>query len=291
MKLHSAVVFGILSLVLSLVSSADLADDVIAKVTANVAKLKAADPQAVPMAFWDFDGTIIKGDVSEGLEEDGKVLFKGLIQRTIEEGFSPVYARNEFDRYAKEDYPRLRQLGYWLAWPFNAQIYEGVEAAKIDAFCRNEYAAVYRKWYFRFSAKVFAGLKKAGVENYVISGSPEVFVRNAAESLGIPREHIRGIRTTEPGGRLSTQLVYPMPFSEGKVETVRELVGGCPHGVAIAAFGNSYYNDAPFMRYVVTQPVLPGGAKGTAVMINGMKKRAGYEEYFITTTETDVVGK
>jgi len=32
----------------------------------NVAKIKAADPTAVPMAFWDFDGTIIKGDLSKG---------------------------------------------------------------------------------------------------------------------------------------------------------------------------------------------------------------------------------
>jgi len=40
------------------------ADGVISRVLDNVAKLKAADPQAVPMAFWDFDGTIIRGDVS-----------------------------------------------------------------------------------------------------------------------------------------------------------------------------------------------------------------------------------
>ena len=273
------------------VALADLADDVIAQVSANVAKLKAADPEAVPLAFWDFDGTIIKGDVSEGLEENGKQLYKGLIQRTVEEGFSPVYAKETgWRQYAETDYPRLKQLGYWLAWPFNAQIYEGVESAKLDDFCRREFDRVYPKWYFRFSVKVFKGLAAAGVENYVISGSPEAFVRNAAASLGIPREHIRGIRVTETGGRMSTQLVYPMPFSEGKVENLREFVAAQAHGVAVAAFGNSYYNDAPFMRYVATQPALPGGAKGTAVMINGMKLRPGYEEFFIKTTETEVVG-
>ena len=42
------------------------ADEVVATVLDNVAKLKAVRPDAVPMAFWDFDGTIIKGDVSEG---------------------------------------------------------------------------------------------------------------------------------------------------------------------------------------------------------------------------------
>ena len=56
------------------------ADGVIARVLENVAKLKAAQPDAVPMAFWDFDGTIIKGDISEGLDEDGVQRFKGLIR-------------------------------------------------------------------------------------------------------------------------------------------------------------------------------------------------------------------
>ena len=67
------------------------AEDIVARVRENVAKIRAADPQAVPMAFWDFDGTIIKGDISEGLCENGRTLFKGLVERTIEEGLNTVY--------------------------------------------------------------------------------------------------------------------------------------------------------------------------------------------------------
>jgi len=286
-----ALVLLLLSAAFPIAALADLADDVIARIAANVAKVKAADPQAVPMAFWDFDGTIVKGDVSEGLDEGGRPAFKGLMQRTIEEGFSPVYAKDGGWPAYQKDYVRLLELGHWLAWPFNAQVFEGVPSAKLEEFCRREHAAVYSKWYFAFSTKVFKALTKAGVENYVISASPEVFVRGAAEQLGIPRDHIRGIRVAETGGRMTTQSVFPMPYSEGKIQILREFVGACPHGVAIAAFGNSYYNDAPFMRYVVTQPELPGGAMGTAVMINGMKMRPGYADYFIKTDETEVVGK
>ena len=32
---------------------------VVARILDNVRKLREADPEAVPMAFWDFDGTII----------------------------------------------------------------------------------------------------------------------------------------------------------------------------------------------------------------------------------------
>ena len=136
----SVFVFGLLSLVLT--ASADNADDVIARVLENVAKLNAADPEAVPMAFWDFDGTIIKGDVSEGLTEN-----------------------------------------------------------------------------------------------------------------------------------------------------VRELVLARPHGVAVAGFGNSYHTDGPFLRYIATQPSLPGGIRATSVMINGGKARPGYTEHFKTIDEKDVIGR
>ena len=70
------------------------ADGIIARILENAAKIKAVRPQAVPMAFWDFDGTIIKGDISEGCDVvDGKVvmLYKGLIQKTIEAGLNSVY--------------------------------------------------------------------------------------------------------------------------------------------------------------------------------------------------------
>ena len=275
----------------ALTGAADTADEVIARVLENAAKIRAADPQAVPMAFWDFDGTIIKGDVSEGLEENGEVRFRGLVQRTIEEGFNAVYdPKTGWAQYRDHDYPRLCGLGYWLGWPFNAQMFGGRETAPMDAFCRREFALVYRKWYFAFSDRVWRALEKGGVENYVVSASPESFVRNAAESLGVGRERIRGIRVAEFGGRFTTKIIYPLPFEEGKIENVREIVGARPHGVAIAAFGNSYRNDAPFMRYVATQTSLPGGAKGTAVMINGGKPRAGYAEFFIKTDEADVVG-
>ncbi|MBO7721252.1 MAG: haloacid dehalogenase-like hydrolase [Kiritimatiellae bacterium] len=270
---------------------ADNADVVTARILANVAKLKAADPEAVPMAFWDFDGTIIKGDVSDGLVENGRVAFKGLVQRTIESGLSPVYASvGGWDRF-RADYARFREIGCWLAWPYLAQIYAGAVSADIDGFCRREYTAVYRKWYFAFSVKVMKSLAAAGVENCIISGSPEAYVRNAADTVGVPRCRIRGIRVAEPGGRFTTRLLYPMPFEEGKIENLREIVAARPHGVAIAGFGNSYRNDAPFMRYIVAQPSLPGGAKGTAVMINGANPVPGYAEHFICIEETRVVGE
>ena len=131
-------------------------------------------------------------------------------------------------------------------------------------------------------------LEKAGVENYVVSASPELFVANAAATLPLPRERLRGIRVHLSAGYVTTQILYPLPMGEGKVELVRELVLARPHGVAVAGFGNSYSTDGAFLRYIVSQP-LPGGARGVAVMINGGRPRRGYEGLFRLVEQAKVM--
>ena len=291
---NAILLFAAFAAALPCLAAESHADAVAARILDNVAKIKAADPDAVPMAFWDFDGTIIRGDISEGVEKvDGKFvkLYKGLVERTIEAGLNTVYpAKGGWEQYWERDYPRMNEIGRWLSWPYNAQMYHGQSAAALDAFCEAECEKVYRKWYFSSSMKIWRALAKAGVENHVISASPEIFVRNTAKSLGIPRRRCRGICVGIVGGYLTTKVVYPIPNGEGKVENLREFVLARPKGVAVAAFGNSYSTDGAFLRYVATQPSLPGGAKGTAVMINGGRTVPGYTEHFITVDQSETEG-
>ena len=269
----------------------DHAKQITERILQNVAKIKAAAPDAVPMAFWDFDGTILKGDITEGLEENGVVRYNGIVQRTTEAGLCPVY-RGEagWRQYVERDYPRMNAIGRWLAWPYNAQMYAGESVAAIDAFCEAECEAVYRKWYFTSSLEMLRALEAAGVENYIVSASPELFVRAAAKSLALPRGRFRGIRVELNGDRVTSNVVHPVPYGEGKVENIRSIILSRPNGVAVAAFGNSYSTDGAFLRYVATQPSLPGGAAGTAVMINGGKTVKGYTEHFITVSQSETVG-
>ena len=233
-------------------------------------------------------------DNSEGLYENeksrtGKQLYKGLIEETILAGLSSVYkGEMGWNQYNDVDYPRMNEIGRWLAWPYNAQIYGGVPVANLDAFCSQKVAEVYCKWYFASSVAIWQALEKAGVENYVVSASPEIFVRNTAESLGVTRGRTRAIRVEIDGGRMSTKVIHPVPFGEGKVENVRRLVLSRENGVAIAGFGNSYSTDGYFLRYIVTQH-LPGGAKGFALMINGGKEKPGFEGLFKLVEQDETV--
>ena len=293
--MRKAIVFlAVLGAALSGIGGEGHADGIVARVLENVAKIRSARPDAVPMAFWDFDGTIIKGDISEGLDfaTGSEVkLYKGLIERTIEAGLNSVYpADGGWEQYSRRDYPRLNEIGRWIAWPYNAQMYHGQSAAALDALCEAECERVYRRWYFASSMKMWRALERAGVENYVVSASPEIFVRNTAKSLGVPSWRCRGLRVEIAGDRLTTRVVWPIPVGEGKVENVRDLLLARPGGVAVAAFGNSYSTDGAFLRYVATQPSLPGGARGTAVMINGGSSVPGYTEHFITVNQSETEG-
>lgn len=267
-------------------------DKVVAQVLENVEKMRAADPTAVPMAFWDFDGTIIKGDLGLGLQIDGQEAYRGLLDVVIQGGYNPIYKGPDATRRWLDDYNHMTKLGPWLAQGFDAQMFAGVLADDLDAFCVKAFAENrYADWYFASSMAIWKALDKAGVENYVVSASIESLMRNAASTLGISRNRIRATRVVQEGGRWTTKIVQPIPYGEGKVDAVQEIVRARPQGVAVAAFGNSYSTDAPFLRYVATQPSLPGGAKGTAVMINGGKIVPGFSEHFICVEQDSVVGR
>ena len=264
---------------------------VVARILENVRKVRAADPEAVPMAFWDFDGTLIRGDSSIGTAVDKAVRYRGLLRAAIEEGFLPMYRGADGYRKWWGDYTRMMEIGPWLAQGYDAQMFTGVSAAELDAFCRKTIREERMdRWYFASSMAIWKALDEAGVENYVVSANIDALVRNMASTLGVSADRIRGTRTELDGGRWTTRLLQPIPYGEGKADLVRNLVRACPHGVAIAAFGNSYETDGAFLRHVATQPSLPGGAVGTAMMINGKNPVPGFREHFICVEQSAVVG-
>ena len=270
------------------------ADGIIREILANVEKVKAARPDAVPMAFWDFDGTIICGDISTGHSVAGRQVYQGMIAYSAEAGFSPVFKSGAaVEEYLEGMYRRLgKDVGRWISWPSLGQVFHGADAVKLEEHCRDYAQRVLKDWYFTSSVKIMRALEKAGVENHIVSGSPDIFVKAAGVAAGVPRLKSVGIRQRVAGGRLTTRLEYPLSMNEGKVECIREVINACPGAVAVAAFGNSYWTDGPFMRYVA-EGQLPGGAKAVAMMINGGTPPPEYAGLFrlVEQSETDAVKK
>lgn len=244
------------------------------------------------VTFWDFDGTILDGDCSEGLVREGRTVYKGLAQLAIEAGLSGVYGPGEFERFWA-DYQLIDgRVGHWLSYPFLVQMLRGARAADVRALAQKHFAEVLRKHLFTSSVEIIGRLHGAGVEVHVVSASGEIFVRAGSEAAGIPKSRMHGIRTAVRGGALTDELRYPVTYAEGKAARIRQILQskrfkGRPAYV-LAGFGNSFQTDGPFLKWIASQR-LPAG-RPLAVMVNGGDEPDTYKGLFRLVRQTEVVG-
>jgi len=237
-----------------------------------------------PMAVWDFDGTIIDGDCTEGLVREGRTVYVGLLEECIRAGFSRTYRGEEGVKRFREDYEAKIAAGRKAeAYGDCAGIFAGAEVAKIEEFCRGRFESGMNRNLFAFSLGRFRQLEKDGVENHVISASPDFFVQAAAKTLGIPRSRIHGIKVAIKDGKLTDKVIAPLPYGDGKVCLMREIERETG-GKARFGFGNSYGTDGPFLKAIAEQG-------GESTMINGGKVVPGMTELFVCTNLTDVVSE
>jgi phosphoserine phosphatase len=269
----------------------------LAELRALRAELLAIRPEARFFAFWDLDGTLLHGDCSEGLVERGRETYPGLVRLAIERGHSADYAEEDGGYAAcRDDYAELEvRVGGWLAYPFLVQILAGAEEQALTELAARHFETKLRKFYFAASREIFDGLAADGVEQHILSASAEVFVRGAAESLGLPPDRLHGIRVRTEAGRLTRELLHPVTYAEGKTAKLREVVRAAEAATpgrpvfVLAAFGNSFDTDGAFLAHVVEQP-LPAG-RPLAVMINAGFAPAAYRRMFRSVRQTRVVGE
>jgi phosphoserine phosphatase len=233
------------------------------------------------VAFWDFDGTILKGDCSEGLKQDGRSVYAGLAQVAIERGLSTVYSSSHGFEAFWLDYTNMEtRVGAWLAYPFIPQILRGAKAVDVLDLSRNYFAGTLSNYLMASSVKIIRALQRGGVEPHIISASADVFVKGADNCLGIPPEHLHGIEVRVRDGRLTEEIVYPVTWNKGKLEKIQALVTRMENEspnrkvYVLAGFGDSYGTDGPFLKYIATQS-LPAG-KPIAVFYDGKTEPPEY---------------
>lgn len=259
----------------------------------------AKDPSSskfIFLAFWDFDGTILKGDCSEGLENNGVLSYKGLAELAINSGYSSIYPpKGGAQKFWKDYHYMERDIGKWLAYPFVPQMLYGTKQRDIHNLSAKYFKNVLKDYYFNSSIKMIKSLEDSGVECYVISASADVFLDAAAPTLGLDVSRFHGIEVGIKDGRLTKDLMYPVTYSDGKreklISIVKEIAQQNPDKqvVVLAAFGNSYGTDGPFMKYVATQTLLAGYP--VAVMINGGDTPVQYRNLFTKVEQSEIINK
>lgn len=252
--------------------------------TGDSAGKTCKEKKCVFLAIWDFDGTILKGDSSEGLEENGKQVFPGLVEVGIKKGYSTEYQGDEGFKKAWEKYKQLEEEDKVKAYFYLPQIFAGAEEKTMLELSREHFQNVLKNYYFPSSVKIMTELKKAGIESRVISASASFFVESSLGTLPLEPGSINGVQVEIVEGKITNKEIYPLTYADGKREKLQSLVKDLLDSqkadsvYVLAGFGNSYHTDGPFLKYIAEQKLDAG--KPISVMINGGKSPQEYTGIF-----------
>jgi phosphoserine phosphatase len=263
--------FAAFSLALSIFTLAHAEEPDDSRIVGQILETRAAilkstgDTNAIFLAFWDFDGTTLKGDCSEGLSENGQMIYPGLAQLAIEHGLSEIYPRaGGFEKFWC-DYTNMdARIGHWLAYPFILQMPREAKAQDVMQLSRDYFSGTLSNFLSASSVRIIRELEQGGVQSHILTASAEIFVQGAATSLGIPTNHIHGIEVRIRDGRLTEELVYPVTWNIGKRRKVQQVVADTERAqpgqkvFVLAGFGDSYNTDGPFLKFIAAQQ-LPAG--------------------------------
>jgi len=258
---------------------------------------QATNAEPVFAAFWDFDGTILKGDCSEGLVIGGKRVYPGLAQVCIENGLSQIYAgAGGFERFWT-DYTNMDlRIGHWLAYPFIPQMLRGAKPEDVLQVSRQHFANVLSNYLMASSVRIIRDLQAHGVECHIISASADLFVKGAARGVGIPEEHIHGIEVRTRDGRLTEEVLYPITWNIGKLERLREFTAQREKEsgrkcFVVAGFGDSYSTDGPFLKFIASQALPAGNAIAVFYDVSGDEPAAYKGLFYHARHNATVSGK
>lgn len=210
------------------------------------------------------DGTIIDGDITEGhRHKDPARSYRGMMDVLLLAGMVPGYAGDSaVPTFWREYTQRIERDGHHDAYVFLADAlasYSSAELREIDQLLDPLLARCYRSHLMAESLYLMEEFRRRGINNFIISASPHLFVKKAATLLpGVAPHQATGINRERHLGQLQDQLVN---YGAGKKQRV-ELLSVQHQASPIFAAGNSWHSDGPMLAHVQSQG-------GIALMING----------------------
>jgi len=192
-----------------------------------------AGAHAAPMAVFDADGTLWHADIPR------EYLIHSIRGRRL---FHFQYREGESaERRTAELYATCRH-DVSICISQAAYLHAGRSMQSLEA----DMASFFQK----FRAKTFpaqrqliAYLRLRGFRIYVVTGGPQWLAQFAAgQQYNIPPERVIGVRTRLVDGVLGSEVIPPVPFRQGKAESIYKHLQAAPHIVV----GNSA-SDTPML--------------------------------------------
>ena len=237
-------------------------------------KALCADKKCLFLAFWDFDGTILKD----------KEVFKGLVELGILKGYAKDYKGEEGVNAFWKKYQELEAIDKKVAYVFLPKIFEGNDESVMQNLAKEHFKETLQKYYFPSSIRILEKLKEVGVQSYIISASATFFVKGSVGTTPVSPDSIYGIEMKIENGKILPTEIPPVTYAEGKREKIQQIVENilkekkADKVFVLAGFGNSYHTDSAFLKYIAEQKLEAG--KPISVMVNGGESPAEFKGLF-----------
>lgn len=245
---------------------------------------KLSSSNSAYLAFWDFDGTILKGDCSEGLRENGEEIFKGLVELGILKGYAKEFKGKEGVAAFWKKYREMEAIDKKAAYIFLPQIFAGNREEVILDLAKEHFQNMLKNYYFSSSIRILEKLEALGIKSYIISASAHFFVKGMSGTLPIGSDCLYGIEVEIENGIVTPKEISPVTYADGKREKLIQIVENileekkADKVFVLAGFGNSFHTDGPFLKYIAEQKMETG--KAVTVMINGGDAPTEYKDIF-----------
>lgn len=185
--------------------------ELINEVFAGVEREKKARPSGPWYAAFDADGTLWSFDV-------GETFFQYQLDHCdLKDLPADPWARYED---MKQNNPPWDCM--WLA-----QINKGVPYSRLQAWAVDCFKRLPRFEYFQFQKDLIDGLRKRGVEVYVVTASVRwAMLPVVYDIFNIPEHRVLGIETHIRDGVITDEPVHPIVWGPGKADAILKATGG-----------------------------------------------------------------
>ena len=210
---------------------------------------KQTNPEEKLFAFWDFDGTILHGDLTEGKDSDDiSSSYVGLLEDCTRSGYIPEINSEksflDFKKFLDDLLKKDKNLAYFEM----ARILEVNEESKekLKKFCYEKIKTNLSKFFYQETVDFMNYIKDLGIEQSIVSLSPELFIKEAAKFLPVKPDLAFGLNPKED--IVMDILQYPKGKSlkiEKIYKSYEELNIPCK---TIFAAGNEWYSDGSMIE-------------------------------------------
>ena len=191
--------------------------------------LPPAKPGKARIAVFDHDKTLMKLDV-------GEQFMKWMLRK----GYFPRQGGNLLKRaWSQRQQGKLDDLEVFkLAVSGMAGLKETRVKQLVDRYYRDGFGG-FEKQIFATQKELVTELQERGVEVHIVSASNPWLIKESARRLGVPEKNVHAMGVKVDGqGRLTSELVMPLPWKDGKVDAIK-AAGLLDRGAVIFASGDS----------------------------------------------------